>query len=80
MNRTLLLAGITVLCIGSLRAEVQTSKIKQEITLRLPSGREVGSIEVAKRTEETQSIPERKNCYKLSLPAKETVSLRIGIR
>jgi hypothetical protein len=56
-----------------------TSKIKQDITLRLPPDREVDSIEVIKGTGETQSIPTRKNCYKLSLPAKEKISLQIEL-
>lgn len=57
-----------------------TSQIKQDITLRLPSGKQIESIEVIEGTGKTHSIPQREDCCELSLPARETVSLRIGIR
>ena len=54
-----------------------TSKIKQDITLRLADGNEIESVKIIKGSGRIKKISNRKNCYRLSLNANEEVLLKI---
>lgn len=54
-----------------------TSKIKQDITLRLADGNEIESVKIIKGSGRIKKISNRKNCYRLSLNANEKTLLKI---